>query len=124
MCEMLQSSVKMLPLAFICDLYELKSDFTSALKLDEKLLVEPFPSGGSNPHMRLFTLYFHFNGALHQFFFCYQCLDQFKPVLKKLWFEKYAKRGQYPTSSGFEHTFVGKYSHDVQFTLTDGGKEV
>ena len=56
---------------------------------------------------KLFAFYFLFNGA-PQFFYFYQCLDQFKPVLKKLWFEKYAKKGRYVTSSGFEHTFVGK----------------
>jgi len=38
-------------------------------------------------------------------------LDQFKSVLKKLWFEKYAKRGRYPQSSGFEHTFVGELGY-------------
>lgn len=50
------------------------------------------------------------------------CLDQFKPVLKKLWFEKYAKRGRYPTSSGFEHTFVGElgYSKYSKSKVTKG----
>lgn len=42
----------------------------------------------------------------------FNCLDQFKPVLKKMWFEKYAKRRKGPHFSGFEHTFVGEVVYD------------
>ena len=38
-----------------------------------------------------------------------QDLNDFKAVLKKMWFSKYAKGASNPTYSGFEHTFVGKY---------------
>lgn len=100
MCETLQSSVKMLPLALYMIFYALK--YYISLKLELR----------NTFSWTISTLWVLFNGA-PQFFYFYQCLDQFKPVLKKLWFEKYAKRGQYPTSSGFEHTFVGKYSHDI-----------
>jgi len=41
-----------------------------------------------------------------------KCLDQFKPVLKKMWFGKFAKRGRDPKFSGFEHTFVGEMVYD------------
>ncbi|KAL9955808.1 hypothetical protein ACROYT_G037191 [Oculina patagonica] len=50
------------------------------------------------------------------------CLDQFKPILKKMWFEKYAKWGRHPKSSGFEHTFVGElgYSKYSKSKVTKG----
>ncbi|XP_015771203.1 PREDICTED: poly(U)-specific endoribonuclease-B-like isoform X2 [Acropora digitifera] len=41
-----------------------------------------------------------------------QNLDQFKLILKKMWFGKFAKRGRGTYFSGFEHTFVGETSYD------------
>ncbi|XP_074639110.1 uridylate-specific endoribonuclease B-like [Acropora palmata] len=41
-----------------------------------------------------------------------QNLDQFKLILKKMWFGKFSKRGRGTYFSGFEHTFVGEMSYD------------
>lgn len=51
-----------------------------------------------------------------------KCIDQFKPVLKEMWFEKYSKRGRGLKSSGFEHTFVGElgYSRGSITKITKG----
>lgn len=43
-----------------------------------------------------------------------KCLEQFKPILKKMWFGKFAKRGRGVHFSGFEHTFVGEIADDWQ----------
>lgn len=48
------------------------------------------------------------------------CIDQFKPILKEMWFEKYAKRGQGLKSSGFEHTFVGELGYSRGTKVTKG----
>lgn len=41
-----------------------------------------------------------------------QNLDQFKPILKKMWFDKCSKKGRGPNICGFKHTFVGEVRSD------------
>ncbi|XP_015771202.1 PREDICTED: poly(U)-specific endoribonuclease-like isoform X1 [Acropora digitifera] len=42
----------------------------------------------------------------------FQNLDQFKPILKKIWFDKCSKKGRGPNICGFKHTFVGEVRYD------------
>ena len=46
--------------------------------------------------------------SIFTFTVCPQNLNAFKPVLKTMWFAKYAKGNNVNQYSGFEHTFVGK----------------
>ncbi|XP_068673259.1 uridylate-specific endoribonuclease B-like [Montipora foliosa] len=51
-----------------------------------------------------------------------ESLSQFKPILKKMWFDKFAKRGGGNNYSGFEHVFVGELENErrTNFKITKG----